>query len=358
MTPDRRITELFGIELPIVQAPMAGAQGSEMAIAVSEAGGLGSLPCAMLSLDQARAEIGIIRQRTAKPFNVNFFCHAPPAENPAREAAWKQRLGAHYAEFGIDPASIGKGPGRNPFDAATCAMIEELKPKVVSFHFGLPDAALVRRVKAAGCVVIASATSAEEARWLEAHGCDAIIAQGYEAGGHRGHFLRDNLASQPGTLALVPQVVDAVKLPVIAAGGIADARGVVAAMALGAAAVQIGTAYLLSPEAKISAMHRQALLQTADDRTALTNVFTGRPARGIVNRAIAEIGPLATEAPEFPGAAAGMAPLRAKAEAAGSGEFSPLWSGQGARLATPMPAGEFTRHVMAQAEALRRSLSR
>ena len=356
MTLDTRIQQLFGIELPLVQAPMAGAQGSELAIAVSEAGGLGSLPCAMLNLDQARAEIGIIRQRTDRPFNVNFFCHTPPAEDAARQAAWLKHLGRHFVEFGIDPASIGKGPGRNPFDDAACVMVEELKPKVVSFHFGLPDPALVRRVKAVGSVVISSATSAEEARWLETHGCDAIIAQGYEAGGHRGHFLRDNLVEQPGTLALVPQVVDAVRVPVIAAGGIADARGVVAAMALGAAAVQIGTAFLLSPESKISAMHRKALQETADDRTALTNVFTGRPARGIVNRAIAEIGPMAAEAPEFPGATSGIAPLRAKAEAAGSGEFSPLWSGQAARLARPMPAGEFARTLMRDAEALRRRL--
>ncbi|MGE0661115.1 MAG: NAD(P)H-dependent flavin oxidoreductase [Reyranellaceae bacterium] len=357
MTLDTRIQQLFGIDLPLVQAPMAGAQGSELAIAVSETGGLGSLPCAMLNLDQARAEIGIIRQRTDKPFNVNFFCHTPPAENAARQAAWLKHLDRHFAEFGIDPAAIGKGPGRNPFDDAACAMVEELKPRVVSFHFGLPDAALVRRVKAAGSVVVSSATSAEEARWLEAHGCDAIIAQGYEAGGHRGHFLRDNLAEQPGTMALVPQVVDAVRVPVIAAGGIADARGVVAAMALGAAAVQIGTAFLLSPESKISAMHRKALQETADDRTALTNVFTGRPARGIVNRAIAEIGPISPQAPEFPGATSGMAPLRAKAEAAGSGEFSPLWSGQAARLAKPMPAGEFARALMRDVETLRRRLA-
>ncbi|MGE0151404.1 MAG: NAD(P)H-dependent flavin oxidoreductase [Reyranellaceae bacterium] len=357
MWPDKRLVDLFGIELPIVQAPMAGAQGSAMAIAVSQAGGLGSLPCAMLSLEQARAEIGVIRQQTDRPFNVNFFCHRAPARDEAVERAWRGVLGAHYAEFGIDPESIPQGPGRNPFDEAFCAMVEELRPKVVSFHFGLPEPALLERVKAAGCVVVSSATAAAEARWLEENGADAIIAQGYEAGGHRGHFLRDNLMSQPGTMALVPQVVDAVKVPVIAAGGIADARGVAAALALGAAGVQIGTAYLFAPEARISAIHRAALERARDDTTALTNIFTGRPARGIVNRAISELGPIATAAPPFPLATGAIAPLRAKAEAAGSGEFTPLWSGQAASLARAMPAGDFTRAVMAAAQALLQRLS-
>lgn len=358
MWTDRRITTLFGIDLPIIQAPMAGAQGSAMAIAVSRAGGLGSLPCAMLSLDQARAEIGIIRQQTDRPYNVNFFCHNSPAHDDAAERAWRKVLGSHYAEFDIDPDAIPQGPGRNPFDDAFCRMVEEFRPKVVSFHFGLPEPALLKRVKAAGSVVISSATSAAEARWLEDNGADAVIAQGYEAGGHRGHFLGDNLAGQAGTMALVPQVVDAVKLPVIAAGGIADARGVVAAFVLGASAVQIGTAYLFAPESKVSPLHRKALEQAADDSTALTNVFTGRPARGIVNRAIRELGPLSPHAPAFPLATGAIAPLRAKAEAAGSGEFSPLWSGQAASLAKAMPAGEFTTKVMAEAEALLRRLPR
>jgi nitronate monooxygenase len=352
MWPDRRLTDLFDIVLPIIQAPMAGAQGSAMAIAVSQAGGLGSQPCAMLSLEQARAEIGIIRQQTDKPFNLNFFCHQPTAPSAEAERVWRQTLGKHYQEFGIDPASIPQGPGRNPFDEAYCALVEEFRPKVVSFHFGLPEAALVKRVKAAGCIILSSATSVREARWLEDHGADAVIAQGYEAGGHRGHFLGDNLANQAGTMALVPQMVDAVKVPVIAAGGIADARGVVAALALGASAVQIGTAYLFTPEAKISAMHRQALQQATDDSTVLTNVFTGRPARGIVNRIIRELGPLTNLAPAFPLAVASTAPLRAKAEAAGSGEFSPLWSGQAASLARAMDSGEFTKTVMAEAQAL------
>ena len=356
MWPDRRILDLIGIEIPILQSPMAGAQGSDMAIAVSEAGGLGALPCAMLSLEQARAEIGVIRQRTSRPFNVNFFCHQPPPDDPAREAAWRKRLSPFYEEFGIDPASVPAGAGRNPFDAALCEMVEEFRPRVASFHFGLPAPELLSRVKAAGCVVISSATTVAEARWLEAHGCDAIVAQGSEAGGHRGMFLRDDLAAQPGTMALVPQVVDAVKVPVIAAGGIGDARGIVAALALGAGAVQIGTAFLLSPESRVSGLHRKALADATDDGTALTNVFTGRPARGIVNRAIRELGPIAADAPRFPLATGAMAPLRSKAEARDSDDFSPLWSGQAARLARPVPAGDLARALAEEAEALLRRL--
>ncbi|MEO8558874.1 MAG: nitronate monooxygenase family protein [Rhodospirillales bacterium] len=357
MWPDRRIMDLFGIELPILQAPMAGAQGLEMAIAVSEAGGLGALPCAMLSLEQARAELGIVRQRTQRPFNVNFFCHQPPVADPARDAAWKKRLASYYSELGLDLAAVPGGALRQPFDDAFCQVIEEFKPAVASFHFGLPNRRLRDRVKATGAKMIASATSVEEARWLEGEGCDAIIAQGYEAGGHRGVFMSKHLAAQPGTMALVPQMVDAVKVPVIAAGGIGDARGMVAALALGASAVQIGTAYLLTPESKISQLHRDALKQAHDDSTVLTNVFTGRPARGIVNRVVAELGPISSDSPEFPLAANAIGPLRAKAEAAGSTDFTPLWSGQAPTLAREMPAGELTTKLAVEAIDLLSRLS-
>ena len=351
MWPDRRILDLLGIELPIVQAPMAGSTGSEIAIAVSEAGGLGSLPCAMLSVEQARNELGIIRQRTSRPINVNFFCHRPPAANPAREAAWKTRLYDYYGELGLDPDAPAAGANRAPFDDAMCDLVAEVKPEVVSFHFGMPERRLVQRVKDFGAKVLSSATSVEEARWLEDEGCDAIIAQGYEAGGHQGLFLTDDIARQVGTMALVPQVVDAVKVPVIASGGIADARGIVAAFALGAAAVQIGTAYLLCPEAKTSKVHRAALKNNKDNASVLTNVFSGRPARGIVNRLIREVGPMSDIAPEFPLASGAVAPLRAKAEADGSGDFSPLWTGQAGALAREMPAGELTRQLAAEALA-------
>jgi len=349
MWQDRRFLDLVGIEIPIAQAPMAGSVSSEMVIAVSEAGGLGSLPCALLNAEQIRTELGIIRQRTARPINVNFFCHAPPQRDGRREAAWKERLTPYYAELGIDPDAQPSGPARTPFDEAMCDAVLEFRPEVVSFHFGLPDQRLLRRVKESGAKVLSSATSVAEARALEAQGCDAIIAQGYEAGGHRGMFLTDDIASQAGTMALVPQVVDAVRVPVIAAGGIADGRGIVAALALGASAVQIGTAYLFCPEAKVGAAHRAALKSANESATVLTNVFTGRPARGIVNRIVREVGPMSQHAPAFPLAATGVGPLRSKGEAAGSGDFTPLWSGQAAALGRELPAGELTRTLASEA---------
>jgi nitronate monooxygenase len=349
MWPDRRIQELIGIDHPIVQAPMAGPVTSDMVVAVAEAGGLGSLPCAFLDADAMRNQMGIIRQQTARPVNMNFFCHCPPAEDPAREAAWRARFAPYYAEFGLNPAAPATGSGRAAFDAAACALVEEFRPEVVSFHFGLPEPALLTRVRATGAKVIASATTVAEARWLEAAGCDAVIAQGAEAGGHRGMFLTTDIATQAGTFAVVPQVVDAVQVPVIAAGGIADARGIVAAMALGAAAVQIGTAYLFCPEAQVAAPHRAALRAARDDGTALTNVFTGRPARSIVNRVVREVGPVSPLAPAFPLAAGALAPLRAATEPAGSGDFMSLWSGQAAALCREEPAGALTSRLAAEA---------
>ena len=341
------LQKLLGIELPVIQAPMAGAQAGALAIAVSNAGGLGSLPCAMLSVDGMRKELAEIKARTTQPFNVNFFCHAPPAPSAERAAAWQAALAPYYDEFGIDAGAIAAGPGRAPFSAEYADVLGEFKPAVVSFHFGLPAAALLARVRAWGAKIFSSATTVDEARWLAAHGVDAVIAQGLEAGGHRGIFLSDDLTTQIGTFALLPQIVRAVNLPVIAAGGIADAQGVAAAMALGAAGVQIGTAYLLCPEATISAVHRAALKSDAARHTALTNLFTGRPARGIVNRIMRELGPMSAAAPAFPLATSGIAPLRAKAESQGSGDFSPLWSGQNARGCREIPAAELTRELAA-----------
>ena len=350
MWRDRRILDLLGIEHPIVQAPMAGAQGAAMTVAVSNAGALGSLPCALLSPDQLRYELQAIRRQTDKPFNLNFFCHAPPAPDPEREAKWIAKLAPYRAELGVvEPTVRGD---RAPFDDAACALVEEFHPLVVSFHFGLPGMHLLERVKRAGARIISSATTAAEARWLEARGVDAIIAQGVEAGGHRGMFLETAIASQVGTFALLPQVVDAVRVPVIAAGGIANARGIVAALALGAAAVQIGTAYLLCTEATISPLYRTALKQAEGHDTVLTNVFTGRPARGIVNRAIRELGPISPDAPAFPNAANAMLPLRKKAEAAGSSDFTSLWSGQAPQFAREIPAAEFTGTLAREALAL------
>lgn len=356
MWPDRRILDLFGIEHPILLAPMGGAGDWELAAAVAEGGGLAALPCVMFDAARVRDEVANIRARTGAPFNLGFFAHKPAPPDNRREAAWRDRLRPYYDEFGLDPNSFAPPPPRSPFNEEFCALVEELKPAVASFHFGLPEEALLERVKAAGCRVISSATTAAEARWLEARGVDAIIAQGAEAGGHRGMFLADDIASQAGTLALVPQVVDAVRVPVIAAGGIADGRGIAAAFALGAAGVQIGTAFLHCPESKVSAPHRKALAEAKDNSTVLTNIMSGRPARGIVNRLIREQGPVA-EVPAFPTAANALAPLRAAAEKAGSGEFSPLWSGQAAALGRPMPAAELTRALAADALARLAALS-
>jgi nitronate monooxygenase len=341
------LQSLLGIELPIIQAPMAGVQGSALAVAVSNAGGLGSLPCAMLGPEAMRQELAAIRAQTTRPFNVNFFCHTPPLPSAEREAAWRAVLAPYYDELGVDVGTAPGGSSRAPFGPAAADALEEFRPAVVSFHFGLPSPELLARVRAWGAKVLSSATTVDEARWLEERGVDAVIAQGIEAGGHRGMFLSDDLDTQVGTLALVPQIVAAVKVPVIAAGGIADAKGVRAALALGAAGVQVGTAYLLCPEATTSAVHRTALKGERARLTAVTNVFSGRPARGIVNRLMRELGPMCPKAPAFPLAAAAVAPLRARAESQGSGEFSPLWSGQNPSGCKEVPAAELTRELAA-----------
>jgi len=322
------VTELFGIETPIVQAPMAGVQGSALAIAVSTAGGLGSLPCAMLDPAALRRELEAIARATTRPCNVNFFCHTPAAPDPAREAAWRQRLAPWYAEFGIALTAAPATAGRQPFDAAMLAVLADFRPPVVSFHFGLPDETLLAPIRAWGGRILSSATTVEEARWLEARGVHAVIAQGLEAGGHRGHFLDHDLTRQMGTFALVRRLVTAVRVPVLAAGGIADAMGVRAALELGAAGVQVGTAFLLCDEATTTPLHRTAIAGPDAAHTALTNVFSGRPARGIVNRAMRELGYLTELAPDFPLAGGALAPLRAAAERVGSTDFTPLWAGQ------------------------------
>src|SRR5882762_376858 len=339
------LQQLLGISLPIIQAPMAGVQGSALTVAVSNAGGLGSLPCAMLRLDDMRKELTTIRAHTTKPFNVNFFCHAHPEFSVEKESVWRAALSPYFAEFGIDPGAIPAGPERLSFNSEAAKALAEFRPAVVSFHFGLPSADLLVRVRAFGARILSSATTVDEARWLEAHGVDAIIAQGLEAGGHRGMFLSEDVSTQVGTLALVPQLVQAVKVPVIAAGGIADAKGVAAAMALGAAGVQVGTAYLLCSEATTTTLHRAALKSDAARVTALTNLFTGRPARGIMNRIMRELGPMSAVAPAFPLAASAIAPVRAGAESLGSSDFSPLWAGQNTTGCKEVAAGALTREL-------------
>jgi nitronate monooxygenase len=346
------LLQRLGLTLPILQSPMAGVQDHRLAVAVGAAGGLGALPAAMLSLDALRGELQALRAATTRPYNVNFFCHDVPAPDAQREAAWRRALSPYYAEAGIDPAGIAAGPGRNPFSAEALAAIQPFAPPVVSFHFGLPAADLLAGVKRLGAFVLSSATTVDEARWLEANGVDAVIAQGLEAGGHRGHFLDTDPASaltrQMGSFALLPQVVAAVRVPVIAAGGIANADAVAAALALGAAAVQVGTAYLLCPETTTTAIHRAALSSDAARHTALTTLFTGRPARGIVNRVMRELGPMNPIPPAFPLATAAIAPLRQWAEAQGRGDFSPLWAGQNVGGCRAIPAAELTRQLAAR----------
>jgi nitronate monooxygenase len=342
-----RLTDSLGIEFPIIQAPMAGVQDSALALAVSAAGGLGSVPSAMLSPEALRSELEIC-STTRRPVNINFFCHSLPPPDPLRDAAWRAALAPYYREFGLDPDSISTGPARVPFDASAAELLETYRPSVVSFHFGLPSDDLMVRVRKTGARILSSATTVEEARWLEARGVDAVVAQGLEAGGHRGHFLNHDLNRQMGLFALLPQIVAAVDCPVVAAGGIADAAGVSAALALGASAVQIGTAYMLCPEATTSEVHRAALKSPEAKLTALTNLFSGRPARGIINRLMRELGPLGS-VPEFPLAASAVAPLRNHAESRGKGDFSPLWAGQNVSGCREMAAAELTRRLLAGA---------
>lgn len=341
------LQQLFQIPLSIIQAPMAGVQDYTLAAAVSEAGGLGSLPCATLGPEEMRKQLLALRRQTSKPFNVNFFCHTMPQPDLKREAAWRAALAPYFAEFGIDANNIPAGPTRLPFNHDAADILCEVKPAVVSFHFGLPSSKLLERVRGCGAKILSTATTVAEAKWLEARGVDAIIAQGIEAGGHRGNFLSNDLNTQVGTLALVPQVVAAVKVPVIAAGGIADAKGVAAAMALGAAGVQVGTAYLLCTESTTSAVHRSALNSDARLITTITNVFTGRHARGIVNRLVRELGPINPTAPDFPLAATALAPLRAKAENQGRNDFSPMWAGQNTSGCREVLASVLTRELSA-----------
>lgn len=342
--PDRRLLDLLKIDAPLLLGPMAGSGGSALAIAVAKAGGLGAIPCSSISVEKATAEVATFRAAVNTPLNLNFFAHRPKAATAADTARWLGRLQPYFEEFGVDGSTLPAAGGRAPFDEAMCAMVEALRPEAVSFHFGLPDEALLARVKRTGAVVLSSATTVEEGLWLEAHGCDAVIAQGYEAGGHRGNFLTDDMNTQPGTMALVPQLVDALSVPVIAAGAIADGRGMAAALCLGASAVQVGTAFLLSPESTSLPVHRDALRHARDDNTAITNVLTGRPARGVINRIMREVGPMSTDPLPFPLAGGPLTPLRAVTEKAGKGDFQPLWSGQ---------AGALSREIAAEAIALK-----
>jgi len=339
--------ELLGSDLPIIQAPMAGVQDHVLAVAVCEAGALGSLPAALMSPVVLEGALRKLSAGTSRPYNVNFFCHVPPRPDAERERNWRRLLLPYYKELGVDPEAASSGPARTPFSEEIADIVEPFRPRVVSFHFGLPSSELLGRVRKWGSMIISSATTVDEALWLEAHGVHAVIAQGFEAGGHRGMFLTNDVATQVGTFALLRQIVRAVECPVIATGGIADAEGVRAAMALGATAAQVGTAYLLCPESTTSTVHRAALSSEVARTTAITNVFSGRPARGIVNRLMRELGYLTDSAPSFPLAASALSPLRVAAEKAGSGDFSPMWCGQNATGCRELPAAVITRELAA-----------
>ena len=341
------LRELLGIEFPIIQAPMAGAQNHLLAAAVCDAGGLGSVPAGMLDAQALEAELSAIEALTERPYNLNFFCHQTPTADPARLEAWHQLLEPMLAEFGVDPATIPTNPTRQPFDEAMAAVVERHRPALVSFHFGLPAPELLQRVRATGAKIASSATTLEEGLWLQEHGVDLVIAQGLEAGGHRGIFLNEDLTTQVGTFALLPQLVAALDVPVVAAGGIADAKGVAAAQMLGAAGVQLGTAYLLCPESRTNPFHRAALKSPRARHTTLTTVFTGRPARGILNRVMRELGPLPEGVPDFPLASNAITALRAKTESLDLDHCTPLWAGQNASGCREIPAAELTRELAA-----------
>jgi nitronate monooxygenase len=346
--PDRRFEALLGSRHPILLAPMAGAGGVDLAAGAMAGGAVGALACAMLSPDEVRSQAAELRSRSDGPLNLNFFCHAMPAE--ADDGAWRALLAPWYERYGV-AAGERSGPVRRPFDAAMAEVVEAVRPELVSFHFGLPDEALLDRVRAAGAKVVANATTVEEARRLGERGVDAIIAQGWEAGGHSGRFLGGRPDEHMGLFALLPQIADAVPLPVIAAGGIADGRGIAAALTLGAAAVQIGTAYLHCPESLIAPAHRAALESEAAERSLFTNLFSGGLARGLWTAPMSELGPVRDEAPPFPLATAALAPLARAAAERGETGFRPMWAGQSARLGRPLPALELTEALAADALA-------
>lgn len=335
----------LSLPFPLIQAPMGSSQDARLALAVGAAGGLGSVAGATLGPEALERELQAM-QAAGRPYNVNFFVHAPPVPDAAREARWRAALAPYYAERGLAPAPPSGAASRQPFGPESAEVLERFRPAVVSFHFGLPAPALLARVRRLGARVISSATTLEEAQWLDAQGVDAVIAQGLEAGGHRGHFLSADISRQSGTLDLVGQLVGALRVPVIAAGGIADAQGVRAAMARGASAVQVGTAFLLCTESTTGAAHR-ARLKEAGAPTALTNLFSGGLARGLFNRLMIDLGPVSEDAPAFPLASAALAPLRAQAEAQGLDDFTPLWSGTNRAGCREVPAADVVRALAA-----------
>ncbi|MEQ8857401.1 MAG: nitronate monooxygenase [Pseudomonadales bacterium] len=344
------LTELLDLSVPIVQAPMAGVSTPGLAAAVIKAGGLGSIAVGAMNAAAADSAISNARRAAAGPLNVNVFVHPAPRRDRAREAAWLRRLEPWFGEFDAEPPAVLEEIYR-PLDddPDLLAVLLDHAPAVVSLHFGLPDAATLRALKGAGCRLLATATSVAEAVQLEAAGIDAVIAQGFEAGGHRGAF-----GSGPdeglSTFALLPAIVHAVDVPVLAAGGLSDGAGIAYALELGAAGVQLGTVFVDCPESAAADAYRQAL-RNPDRRTAMTSVFSGRPARGLVNRFVRELGEHDAEAPDYPLAYDAAKRLAAAAGAAGSSEFAAMWAGEGRTRPNPMPAGALLRALEEEATA-------
>jgi nitronate monooxygenase len=343
--PRTELLELLGVTHPIIQAPMAGISGPALVTAVSNAGALGSLACGPLPIDIARDQIEEVRRASHRSFNVNFLAHPAPRIDEHAADRVRARLAFYYGLLGLRSVP---GPSETVprFDDERLKLILETRPRVISFHFGLPPADIMAQVKRAGCIVLSSATTVAEAKALEAQGADAIIAQGIEAGGHRGTFTSGDGAGLVGTMALIPQVVDAVRVPVIAAGGIADGRAIAAAFALGASGVQIGTAFLGCPEAIVSRQYREALSRAMDEDTRVTRVFTGQPARALRNRLIDEIGD--AEALDFP---LQFSLTEKLIEASGKTtrtDFMPIWAGQAVALVRDLPAAELIEALVAE----------
>lgn len=336
----------LGCKYPIVQAPMAGVQDSRLAIAVCQTGGIGSLPCAMLNLAQIESQITAIRDQTEGVFNVNFFAHQSVDYTPQMQEKWFNAMQPYYTEFGLAQVDIMTTGGRQPFNRETAELIADLKLPIVSFHFGLPEPELLALVKSSGAKIWSSATTIAEAKWLELQGVDAVIAQGLEAGGHRGMFLSPDITLQMGTFSLLPHIVKAVKVPVIGAGGISDGTTANAAFDMGASMVQVGTAFLLAEEADTKPFHRQALQSERVLHTTLTNLFSGGLARGIVNRFIAEMGYIHADAPPFPHASFVTNPVKNAAETQNNDDFSALWAGQNASLAKAGTAKQIIENLM------------
>ena len=339
----------LGITLPVVQAPMAGSQGSELALAVAQTGGLGSIPAAMLSAEQLESELSIM-QAAKLPYNVNFFCHQPPVEQADAMLRWQQRLQPYFDDYELDSTKIPSAASRQPFNQATADLVAPFRPPVVSFHFGLPEQGLLDQVKSWGSVVMSSATTVAEAIWLQEHGADVVIAQGVEAGGHRGLFLSHDLDLQLPLSELLPACLEHLRIPVIAAGGMGTAEQVQEVLSQGAVAAQIGTTYLLCHESKSNALQRQALKSARAGTTQLTNIFSGRPARGITNWAMQELGPISDQVPAFPLAGNAMGMLRQGAEAQGRDDFTPLWSGVNNQYCDAISARQMTLRLAGMAE--------